>query len=52
MGNCYEIKELIVNGKKKRVSVAMRPENCLGDCHCHKTCPVIGGAMVCAPKEI
>lgn len=52
LGNCYEIRELIVNGKKKRVSVAVRPENCFGDCHCHKVCPVKGGAMICNPKEI
>lgn len=50
MGNCYEMQETTVNGKKKKVSVAVRPKNCLGDCHCHKVCPVQGGAMVCAPK--
>lgn len=52
VGNCYEIKEMTVNGKKKKVSVVVNPENCFGDCHCHKTCPVIGGAMVCVPKEM
>lgn len=45
-GNCYEIQQ--INGKK--VSVAVRPENCLGDCSCHLICPVQGSAMVCKPK--
>ncbi len=52
LGNCYELQEKVVNGKKKKVSAAVRPENCYGDCHCHKTCPVHGGAMVCKPKLI
>lgn len=52
LGKCYELKEITVNGKKKKVSVVAHPENCLGDCHCHKVCPIIGGAMVCKPKEI
>lgn len=50
LGGCYEIKEIMVNGKKKKVSVVVNSENCYGDCHCHKTCPVSGGAMVCKPK--
>lgn len=50
LGNCYELQEKIVNGEKKKVSVAVRPENCFGDCHCHKVCLIIGGAMVCKPK--
>ncbi len=52
LGNCYELREKIVNGKKKKVSVVVRPENCYGDCHCHKVCPVPGGAMVCEPKRM
>ncbi len=52
LGNCYELQEKVVNGKKKKVSVAVRPENCFGDCHCHKVCPVPGGAMVCKPKLV
>ncbi len=52
LGNCYELKEIIVDGKRKKVAVVVRPENCLGDCHCHKACPIIGGAMSCKPKEI
>ena len=51
-GNCYELKEIMVNGKKKKVAVVVRPENCFGDCHCHKVCPIQGGAMVCKPKTI
>ncbi len=45
-GYCYELQE--VEGKK--VSVAVKPEKCLGDCSCHLICPVKGGAMVCKPK--
>ncbi len=45
-GHCYELQER--NGKK--VSVAVHPENCLGDCSCHLICPVRGGAMVCKPQ--
>lgn len=63
LGNCYELKEKTVNGKKKKVAVVVSPENCFGDCHCHKVCPVkiegdkspssgSGGAMVCKSKEI
>ncbi len=52
LGNCYELREKIVDGRKKKVSVVVRPENCYGDCHCHKVCPVPGGAMVCEPKRI
>ncbi len=52
LGNCYEMQELIINEKKKKVAAAVRPENCFGDCHCHKVCPVSGGAMVCRPKLI
>lgn len=37
---------------KKKVAVVVHPENCFGDCHCHKVCPIIGGAMICKPKEI
>lgn len=49
-GRCYEMQEIEVAGKKKKVSVAVRPEDCLGDCSCHLICPVHGGAMVCKPK--
>lgn len=52
LGNCYELQEKIIGGKKKKISVAVRPENCFGDCHCHKTCPISGGAMVCKPKLV
>lgn len=52
LGNCYELQENIIKGKKKKVAVVVRPENCYGDCHCHKICPVEGGAMVCKPREI
>jgi NAD-dependent dihydropyrimidine dehydrogenase PreA subunit len=34
------------------VSVAVNPGNCLGDCHCHRVCPVEGGAMLCRPREV
>lgn len=46
LNNVYEIKE--INGKK--VSVVVNPDDCFGDCHCHKVCPVPGGAMICKPK--
>ena len=36
----------------REVSVAVNPGNCLGDCHCHRVCPVEGGAMLCRPREI
>lgn len=52
LGGCYEMKEAIINGKKKRAAVVIHPENCFGDCHCHKVCRVTGGAMVCKPKEM
>lgn len=48
LGNCYQLKK--VNGKL--VSVVVNPKNCYGDCHCHKICPVKGGAMICKPKLI
>lgn len=48
MGSCYEMKK--VNGKL--VSVVVRPEDCYGDCHCHKICPVVGGAMSCKPRLV
>lgn len=49
-GRCYEMQEIEVAGKKKKVSVAVRPKDCLGDCSCHLICPVPGAAMVCKPK--
>ena len=64
MGECYEIREVrprklavAVNGRTKVVEVrrqafVVRPGNCYGDCHCHKVCPVDGGAMVCEPLTI
>ena len=52
LGNCYEMQEIIINENKKKIAMAIRPENCFGDCHCHKVCPVPGGAMVCKPKSI
>jgi NAD-dependent dihydropyrimidine dehydrogenase PreA subunit len=51
-GGCYEMQEKTIKGKTKRISVAVAPENCLGDCSCHLICPVPGGAMVCKPKLI
>lgn len=48
LSECYEIQE--INGKK--VSVVINRESCMGDCHCHKVCPVEGGAMVCKPKAL
>lgn len=52
LGNCYELQERVINGKKKKVSVAVHPKRCLGDCHCHKVCSIPGGAMVCSPRLI
>lgn len=48
MGGCYEMVE-IGGGKTARV---VNPGNCMGDCHCHKACPVEGGAMTCRPVEL
>jgi len=48
VGGCYEMQE--VEGGKKAVIV--NPGACLGDCHCHKICPVAGGAMICTAVEI
>ncbi|MDT8444437.1 MAG: 4Fe-4S binding protein [Desulfuromonadales bacterium] len=47
-GECYEMRE--VEGSQKAVIV--NPGTCLGDCHCHKICPVEGGAMACHAVEI
>lgn len=33
----------------RRVEIA-NPENCLGDCHCHKACKF--GALICKPRRI
>lgn len=46
-----------INGKEVtkavgKVAVVANPDACFGDCHCHKICPVDGGAMVCKPKEL
>ncbi|MFN4133333.1 MAG: 4Fe-4S binding protein [Candidatus Hadarchaeales archaeon] len=61
-GDCYEFREteereisVSIGGKlvKKRVklvAVVVNADTCLGDCSCHKICPVDGGAMVCKPK--
>ena len=51
-GNCFELQEIVINGKRKKAAVAVRPDNCLGDCSCHLICPVQGGAMVCKPKLV
>jgi NAD-dependent dihydropyrimidine dehydrogenase PreA subunit len=48
LGGCYELSE--VDGEKK--AVVVNPDNCMGDCHCHKVCPVEGGAMTCKPVEL
>jgi len=37
-----------VNGEKK--SHNANADRCLGDCHCHKACPV--DALICIPKII
>lgn len=64
MGGCYELrdvapKEVVVTigsvtrkVSVKRQAVVVSPEGCYGDCHCHKVCPVDGGAMVCRPKTL
>lgn len=51
-GYCFEMREIKINNKKKKVSVAVNPNNCLGECSCHLICPVKGGAMVCEPKAV
>ncbi|GAB4252277.1 ferredoxin family protein [Deferrisoma sp.] len=48
LGGCYEMVE--VSGETK--ARVVNPGNCMGDCHCHKVCPVEGGAMTCQPVEI
>jgi len=48
VGKCYEMRE--INGSKR--AVVVNPGSCLGDCHCHKICPVPGGAMHCQAVEI
>ena len=64
MGECYELREVkpkkltvVIDGKPrvidiKRQAFVVRPENCYGDCHCHKVCPVDGGAMICEPLAL
>ncbi len=61
MGGCYKLRKVepreltvSINGVLKTVkvtkqAVVVNPGNCLGDCHCHKICPVDGGAMICEP---
>ncbi|MFQ6130079.1 MAG: 4Fe-4S binding protein [Candidatus Hadarchaeaceae archaeon] len=61
-GNCYELREteerevaVTIGGKHvtklvKRVAMVVNANACLGDCSCHKICPVDGGAIVCKPK--
>lgn len=46
LGQCYEMQ----NRNGKVVSVAVNPENCIGDCHCHMVCPT--EAMVCQKKPL
>lgn len=62
VGNCYEMKAVperkvtvAINGKQKtltvkKIAVVVNPDNCMGDCHCHKICPVDDAAIVCKPK--
>ncbi|MFQ6075336.1 MAG: 4Fe-4S binding protein [Candidatus Bathyarchaeia archaeon] len=62
MGGCYEMRSIkpreisvAMSGRERTVKVkkqafVVNPEGCYGDCHCHKICPVDGGAMVCKPK--
>lgn len=64
VGGCFEMREveskeikISVNGRMKNIKVSrqaivVNTRNCYGDCHCHKVCPVDGGAMVCRPKTI
>ncbi|MDF1552863.1 MAG: 4Fe-4S binding protein [Deferrisomatales bacterium] len=47
MGGCYEMVE--IDGEKK--ARVVNRGNCMGDCHCHKVCPVEGGAMSCRAVE-
>lgn len=61
-GNCYELKEteerevtVSMGGRQatkrvRRVAVVVNADACLGDCSCHKICPVDGGAMICKPR--
>ena len=48
MGSCYEMVE--IDGEKK--ARVVNAGNCMGDCHCHKVCPVEGGAMSCQAVEL
>lgn len=48
LGGCYELYDRD-GATKARVANA---GNCMGDCHCHKVCPVEGGAMTCRPVQI
>ncbi len=48
VGGCYEMQA--VEGRK--IALVVNPGTCLGDCHCHKVCPVAGGAMICKAVEI
>lgn len=48
LAGCYEMVE--VEGEK--VARVVHAGNCMGDCHCHKVCPVEGGAMTCRPVEL
>ncbi len=62
VGHCYEMRAVpereitvAINGEQKtvtarKVAVLVNPDDCMGDCHCHKICPVDGAAMVCQPK--
>lgn len=44
--NVYRV---VKEANSKRVEIA-NPENCLGDCHCHKACKF--GALICKPKRL
>jgi NAD-dependent dihydropyrimidine dehydrogenase PreA subunit len=48
MGGCYEMREK--DGVLK--AFVVNSSNCMGDCHCHKACPVKGGAMSCKAVEL
>ncbi len=64
IGGCYEMRDIVakeitvsIGGKIETVkvrkqAVVANQENCYGDCHCHKICPVDGEAMICHPKTL
>jgi dihydropyrimidine dehydrogenase (NAD+) subunit PreA len=47
-GGCYTLRETPRGSRAFVVNAG----NCMGDCHCHRVCPVEGGAMRCLPVEM